>query len=215
MKSAVPINLRQQQNAQTRRAILGALAEVIVESSAIGFSVQQVADRAGVTHRTVYNHFPSREALTDAFAEYVEEELAAAVDGGAPPDANLTMSKIASMPDEGYAAFGRLSLHVHASVMLMIASRAQAQVTRDRTDRFAQVLESELEQLSPETARLSAAALRMFASSTAWHLMTEHLGLSTDEARRTATWATKTLLRAIASGDYPGMENRDEPTDDR
>lgn len=215
MKLAVPMNLRQQQNAQTRRAILDALAEVIVESSVIGFSVQQVADRAGVTHRTVYNHFPSREALNDAFAEYVEDEFAAAVDGGAPPDASLTLSSIASLPDEAYAGFDRHSRHVHAAVMLMIASQAPAQVTRDRTDRFAQVLERELEHLSPETARLSAAALRMFASSTAWHLMTQHLGLSTDEARRTATWATKTLLRAIANGDYPGMENRDEPTDDR
>ena len=139
-----------------------------------------------MTHRTVYNHFPSREALNDAFAEYVEDEFAAAVAGGAPPDASLTLSSIASLPDEAYAGFDRHSRHVHAAVMLMIASQDPAQVTRDRTDRFAQVLERELEHLSPETARLSAAALRMFASSTAWHLMTQYLGLSTDEARRTA-----------------------------
>ena len=43
----------------TRRAILDALAHVVVESKGFGFSVQEVADRAGVTHRTVYNHFPA------------------------------------------------------------------------------------------------------------------------------------------------------------
>lgn len=61
----------QAQSEKTRRAILDALAEVIVEKGGFGFSVQQVADRAGVTHRTVYNHFPSREALNDALAVHV------------------------------------------------------------------------------------------------------------------------------------------------
>ena len=103
--------------------------------------------------------------------------------------------------------FDERSAHVHASVMLMIATGVPAQVTRDRTDRLALFLERELEPPSPETARLAAAALRMFASSTGWHLLTEHLGLSTDEARRTATWATETLLHAISSGNYPGSEN--------
>src|SRR5512134_1076600 len=66
---------------RTRRAILEAMVDVIMESDGIGFSVQAVADRAGVTHRTVYNHFPTREALNDAFAEHVEQALAELVDG--------------------------------------------------------------------------------------------------------------------------------------
>ncbi len=197
---------RVEQQAQTRRAILDALAEEIVESSATGFSIQQVADRAGVTHRTVYNHFPTRRALNDAFAVHVEEELAAAVDWGRPPDATMTVGTLASVLPDAYASFERRSLYVHAYVMLMIASGEPAQVTRDRTHRIARVLERELEPLSTETARLSAAALRMFVSTTAWHLMTRHLGLSTDEASRTATWATTTLLRALAAGDAPGLE---------
>ena len=61
--------------AQTRRAILDALAAVITETGGLGFSVQQVAERAGVTHRTVYNHFPTRDALNDALAEHVEDVM--------------------------------------------------------------------------------------------------------------------------------------------
>ncbi len=204
------MKLIQQQQARTRQAILDALAEVIVESSATGFSIQQVADRAGVTHRTVYNHFPTREALNDAFAVHVEEQLAPVFDGGAPPDANLTMSKMVSLLDEAYAAFDKRSVYVRAYVMIMIASGAPARVTRDRTDRFARVLKRELKPVSPETARLAAAALRMFFSSTGWHVMTGHLGLSTNEARRTAAWATETLLRALGRGNVPRSENHHE-----
>lgn len=48
--------------------------------------MQEVAKRAGVTHRTVYNHFPTREALSDALAAYVDERLASL---GPAPDAQL------------------------------------------------------------------------------------------------------------------------------
>ena len=61
---------------RTRRAILDALAAVIAETGGLGFSVQQVAERAGVTHRTVHNHFPTRDALNDALAEHVEDAMA-------------------------------------------------------------------------------------------------------------------------------------------
>ena len=195
---------------QTRRAILDALAEVMVESSANGFSIQQVADRAGVTHRTVYNHFPTREALNDAFAVHVEEELATAYGGAAPPDAATTLATLATVLPGAFTSFETRSRYVHAYVMLMIASGAPARITRERTDRIARVLEQELDPLTPETARLSAAAVRMFLSTTAWHLMTRHLGLSTEEASRTATWAMTTLLRAIADGDFPRLEEPHE-----
>src|SRR5918995_3132820 len=62
---------------RTRRAILEAMVDVIMDADGIGFSVQAVADRAGVTHRTIYNHFPTREALCDAFSDYVDEVLKA------------------------------------------------------------------------------------------------------------------------------------------
>ncbi len=61
----------------TRHAILEAMVDVIMEADGIGFSVQAVADRAGVTHRTIYNHFPTREALCDAFSDHVDELLEA------------------------------------------------------------------------------------------------------------------------------------------
>ncbi len=59
----------------TREAITDAVADVIREQG-IDFSVQDVADRAGVTHRTVYRHFEGREALVDAIGERFEEWLA-------------------------------------------------------------------------------------------------------------------------------------------
>ena len=65
----------------TREQILRALAEVVLEGGLSDFSVQGVADRCGVSHRTVYRHFPTRESMLDGLVEQMSDAMAAA--GGA------------------------------------------------------------------------------------------------------------------------------------
>src|SRR6266508_6399521 len=55
----------------TRRAIVEAAAELFVDRRQDGFSVQDVADRAGLTHRTVYRYFPTRHELIGAAAHHL------------------------------------------------------------------------------------------------------------------------------------------------
>jgi AcrR family transcriptional regulator len=206
------MNLRDRQQEQTRIAILDALAEVIADAGVIGFSIQDVADRAGVTHRTVYNHFPTREALNDAFAVHVQAELAKTDEN---PDLTLDLEKL-SRVGELYGIVEKRASHVRAYVMLMLASRAPAKVTRDRTELFERIIEDQAGPLPAGAARLVTAAMRMFVSSTAWHLLTEHQGLSGEDAARTAEWATKTLLSAVKNGNYPEPEKQhDSDADDR
>jgi AcrR family transcriptional regulator len=181
------------QSEKTRRAILNALAEVIVETGGLGFSIQQVADRAAVTHRTVYNHFPTREALNDALAVHVEDELART--GASPPSA-LALEELAPTVEEVYRVFEAHEVHIRAYVMLMVASRGPAGVARQRMSAMEEMIGREVVVRPPLTPRGLAAAVRMFVSSTGWHLLTEQLGLSSEEARATAAWATRALLRA-------------------
>ena len=196
---------------KTRAAILDALADVIVDSGGVGFSVQQVADRAGVTHRTVYNHFPTREALNDALAVHVEDMLSRT--GVTAPSAQ-TVAELAPMVDEAFRLFELHEAPIRANVMLMVASRGPAGVSRDRTSAIEEVIARELAPRAPLTTRGLTAAVRMFASSTGWHLLTEHLGLSPEEARTTAVWATRTLLEAATKIDLTIDTADDQEGDD-
>lgn len=186
---------------------------MIGESGALGFSIQEVADRAGVTHRTVYNHFPSREELNDALAVHVEEELGKVWPGTRPPDEGVGVTGLASMATLGFPLFERLATHVRAYVMLMLATRGPAKVSRDRTERIVRVIDGELGPLPPGVARAVAAAIRMFASSNGWHLLTEHLGLSTSDATSTSAWVIETLLTAVRQGNLPPLDERHESID--
>lgn len=180
---------------RTRRAILDALAAVIAETGGLGFSVQQVAERAAVTHRTVYNHFPTRDALNDALAEHVEDVMAR--DGFRELPATSSASLVPMITD-AYAAFQSHEVLARAYVMLMLASRRPAGVARRRTSAFEAVIARDTSPPAPLTSRGLTAAMRMFLSTTGWHILTEQMSLSPTEAATTATWAAQTLLDAAS-----------------
>ena len=179
---------------RTRRAILDALAGVIVDTGGLGFSVQQVAERAGVTHRTVYNHFPTRDAMNDALAEHCEHLLASS--GRRAPRAATSVADLAPMIARAYADFQACEAPMRASVMLMLANRRPTRGARRRTSAFEAIIARETSPSAPVTPRGLTSAMRMFLSATGWHLLTDQLGLSPAEAAATATWAAKTLLDA-------------------
>jgi TetR/AcrR family transcriptional regulator, regulator of autoinduction and epiphytic fitness len=108
------MNMRKRQLDMTQKAILDALGEVVADTGAIEFSIQNVADRAGVSHRTVYNHFPTRTALNDAFAQHAENELLALPPGQRPPEDDAPLDALPMGVEQAYRAFaqvGRVRIH--------------------------------------------------------------------------------------------------------
>jgi AcrR family transcriptional regulator len=178
---------------RTRRAILEAMVDLIMETDGIGFSVQAVADRAGVTHRTIYNHFPAREALCDAFSDYVDGLLMAS--SGAPEPA-WSVASIPLLVDGLYRTLALRDRHARAYVMLMIGNRRPMSAWRKRSLMAEKLIAREQSGQVPLTPRQVTAVIRMFVSTMGWHLLTEQCGLSTDEAATASAWATRTLLDA-------------------
>jgi AcrR family transcriptional regulator len=183
---------------RTRRAILEAMADVITETNGIGFSVQAVANRAGVTHRTIYNYFPTRGALCEAFSEYVDGLLASTGRFREPP--TFSIASLPAVVEELYRTLELRDRYVRAYVMLMLGNRRPMKAWRGRTQTLEKVIARGAGGRRPLAPRQAAAAVRMFVSSVGWHLLTEQIGLSTEEAAATGAWATRTLLEAATGG---------------
>jgi AcrR family transcriptional regulator len=179
---------------RTRRAILEAMADVISETNGIGFSVQAVADRAGVTHRTVYNHFPTRDALCEGFSGYVDDLLL--LSSGQTELPALQLEGLPAMTGDLYKLLALRERHARAYVMLMIGNRQPLPSWRKRTSAIEREIVSNALPGAPIKPRLATAAVRIFVSTMGWHLLTEQCGLSTEEAAATSKWATQTLLDA-------------------
>ena len=174
----------------------------------IGFSVQAVADRAGVTHRTIYNHFPTREALCDAFSDYVDELLMAS--SGASSEPTWTLATLPQLAEDFYRTLALRDRHARAYVMLMIGNRRPMSSWRNRSLMAEKLIARQQSGQTPLTPRQVTAVIRMFASTMGWHLLTEQCGLSTDEAAAASAWAIRTLLDA-AIAKRPGKQRTTKP----
>jgi AcrR family transcriptional regulator len=195
------MNLREKQLVETRKAILEAVAAEMADTGLTGFSIQGVADRAGVTHRTVYNHFPTREALNDAFAEYVEQVLNERGLGG--EERGVGVDALPAITGHMHRSIGDNAAYLQAYVMMTIATGKAARVFRDRSKRMEKRIDQELGPFEPGVAKLVTSAVRLFMSSAGWFLLSQHHGLSPAEAGRMSEWAVKTLLAAARRGNLP------------
>src|SRR5688500_6340051 len=69
-------SIRAERAAKTREKILQAFVEQLSDGGHEELSVDRVAQRGGVSSRTVYLHFPMREDLLDAINEATDARFA-------------------------------------------------------------------------------------------------------------------------------------------
>lgn len=182
--------LRERQAEQTRELILQALTEQLAEDGLNDFNIPRVARRAGVSVRTVYRYFPTREALLDGLQIWVDEGI---LDTPRPK----TAEELISIPP---AQFRQFDEHVPL-VLAQIASPAglevQARGRRKRLEAYRAALNEVTSNLSEEEARTALAVVSRLFRSTTWKDFREEFAMSGEEAGRAVSWALSTLIEDL------------------
>jgi AcrR family transcriptional regulator len=183
----------------TRNAIVEAAVDLFVEQRSDGFAVQEVADRAGLAHRTVYRYFPTRQDLMNATVQH----LASGV--GEDPFAGV------STVEEWMAAVGPHLVRteanfelIHAVVAATLAShdwRLFGQDTPDRDTHRWQVFRRQFPNLPDDDARRTFATLRHLTSSTSYVLFRLRFGLSPGDATEAIRSGASLVVRQAARRD--------------
>jgi AcrR family transcriptional regulator len=180
----------------TRAKILDALVRVVIDDGVHAFSVATVAARAGISHRTVYRHFASREELLEALSE--------AIDSSGPPAAAEFRRKplIEHARTEGarglFAALESMRDRAIAEVIIGVALRHN---TRGKQQRWAQLqaeMRANFPALSSEEQLANAAVLRALLSSNVWFHLCVQLGVPADVAAQGLSRAIELVLEDLA-----------------
>jgi AcrR family transcriptional regulator len=182
-------SLQERKRRATRDAILEAMASVAREQGVSGFSVQDVANRAGVSHRTVYRAFDSRDALLEAAHEWVEEWIAE--QGLRDPQ---TLADLAEAAERSFEVFERQADLIAAGTILLMGQPKQPSARERRSARMLALFEQELPALSEDERLQGYAAVRHLFSSITWTVMTRENGLTTPQAGASVRWAIQTLV---------------------
>ena len=180
--------LREQHHELTRELILRSVVNQLEEGKLSELTVPEVARVAGVSVRTLYRHFATREELIAAAAEWIAGHLWA--DPGFPEN-------VEDIPAQFAAQATAFDQHPHL-VRAMAVSRAGSEL---RSFRRAQRLESQNRALLGVTGNLSRAEQRRaeavfgyLSSMLAWLTMRDENGFSGGESGAAVSWAMQVLI---------------------
>lgn len=193
--------LRDRQLELTRDLILEALAGVIAEGRLAEFSVQDVADRAGVSLRTVYRHFPSREALLEGFAPWAANRVR---DAGAmefPANAD----DIAPLLRQKFATFEQMTPLVIALAKLDAATGIGTPVAAKSLRTIRSSLADVTTDLDPKLAEAVVWMIRIIWSHKTWAVFRDEGGVDGVCSGATAAWAIDMLIKALREGSAPTL----------
>lgn len=208
------LTLRERKARATKRAILEALVDLVRTEGIHAFSVQAVADRAEVSHRTVYRYFPTKEAMLEALGEFTQDVMRARsgwddLDGA---DSPLTPARIGEVVEIVWEA---LDAHPHhAEAYVGLSATTVLPTRRERSRLFERVLRPTTEHLSAGDAEAVAAIIRALTSSAAWHFVRRHTDADPKALRKAARWAIETLVGALDEGRGP-TDSVPTPEEDR
>lgn len=185
---SAPRSLRDQHHALTRELILRSVAKQLEEGQLSEITVPDVAQAAGVSVRTVYRHFATREELIAAAAEWISEHYFG------EPGFPETVDELATNFAAHLQAFDEHPNLVRA----MAVSRAGDAVRSVRRARRLQSQSVALQEvtgnLSPEEQRNAEAVFGYLVNMLAWVTMHDESGLSGRQMGKAMAWAMGVLI---------------------
>jgi len=195
---------RQSRTLRSRRAICDACLD-LVQEGVLQPSADQVADRAGLSRRSIFYHFSDLAALYDAVVEAGMQRCAPLLEA-IPPSApvGVRVAKLAEVSARFFEATTpfRRSMAAGALVgpMKGEAMRVARELLRRQRDDIAALFAGELAALAaPERAEL-VEALAAAVSPGAWEHLRASRGLSLARARGVMQRSLAALLRDAGVG---------------
>lgn len=183
--------LRAEQAAATRDRIVDATVALLQGVDPGAFGMQDVADRAGVSVRTVYRAFPTKDDLLDGVLAAIQERFAAIA--GAPPSTRHEFD--ASIPGAVHAVYELEPLY--RALFATAAGREVHQgAASARRPSFEGAFAEELAGLPDAQVRLVVALLHLVTSSRSVLWLKDYAGLDVDEASAAVGWAVAAFAAA-------------------
>jgi TetR/AcrR family transcriptional regulator, regulator of autoinduction and epiphytic fitness len=181
---------------RTRRALVEALLSLLDEGM-LRPTAERIAERAGVSERSLFQHFPDREQLFEAVARAQYERVMRTLE---PVDASLPLPERMDAFVEQRARLYELSKGVRRAALLLEpdSGAVAGWLTTARKAGAAdveRVFRSELE-TAPEAERAALRAALVSASAwTAWESYRFHQGLGVARARAAMRATLAALLQ--------------------
>ena len=176
---------------EIRSRIEDALLECMASGQMDRINHDALAEMTGVSRRTVYRHFPDRDALMKALWHRTTKVQGPR--GGMPRDAEAVRSRL----DDVFTAYDR-----NAQAMIVATSTLEGRAVRnamkaERDAGWRTALAKETEKLPEADRRMALGVIQLLSTGLAWRELREQWDLDGPHIASACRWAIRTLLRDL------------------
>jgi AcrR family transcriptional regulator len=181
--------LREDQMELTRQRLLETVADMFADGIA-EVTVATVAERAKVSVRTAYRYFPDKEAMFDAFNDWMGDKY------GTPP-LPTTIEELGDMGQKLIESFDRNEKLVRAARRSPAGAEARKRRKMMQVKSMSRVVADYAPHLDKaEVTRIVGVFLNLLGSE-AWLAMRDTLGMTTPECIEAVRWGIAAVVAKI------------------
>ncbi len=188
------VSLREQYAAATRERILSAVADLIERGELEELTVPAVAEASGVSLRTIYRYYPTREDLMEAAGRWIGDEL---LKHPYPRD----LDEVADLFEAGCLDFDERPGLARALALSQLGQRVRRYRRRERLEAIGRALREEVGGVDEQELRHAEAVLAYLHNIVAYTVLREECGMSGEEIGRAIAWAIRTLVEDLRRKD--------------
>jgi AcrR family transcriptional regulator len=181
------MSLREQHAMATRERILGAVADLLELGDTEELTVPAVAAASGVSLRTIYRYYATREELLEAAGRWIGDEL---LKHPYPHD----LDQVADLYEQGARDFDERPGLVRALAFSQLGRQVRGYRRRERLEAIGRSLRAELTALSEPELQQAEAVLAYLHNMLAYTALREESGLSGPHIGEAIGWAIRTLI---------------------
>src|SRR3954454_453387 len=184
MLRAMAISLREQHAQATRERILAAVADLLERDTLEELTVPAVAEASGVSLRTIYRYYPTREELLEAAGRWIGDEV---LKHPYPRD----LDEVADFFEAGARDFDERPRLARAMAFSQLGRQVRGYRRRERLEALRRSLRAELPDLDESELRRAEAVLAYLHNILAYTTLREENGLSGAEIGTAIGWASR------------------------
>jgi AcrR family transcriptional regulator len=190
MATQTDSNLRRRHAELTRELIMRTVAQLLEEGAPSELAVPEVARRSGVSLRTVYRYFPTRDELLAAAGEWIADQFL---------EPHLP-ARLAEIPENWAGNAARFDEHealFRAMALTAAGQSVRSGRRRQRLEKLCEALSEVTDGLPEAEARRAFAVFAYLNNMLAWVTMRDEAGLDGKEVGAAVAWAMNVLIEDL------------------
>lgn len=182
-----PITLRDEHAAAARERILSTVAKLVERGELEELTVPDVAAASGISLRTIYRYYATREQLLEAAGRWIGKDLMR-------HPYPRTLDEVAELFEVGCRDFDDRPGLVRALALSRLGRRLRSYRRRERLGAISKALRDELPGAPQAELRRAEAVLAYLHNMLAYTTLREESGLDGKEIGLAIGWAIRTLV---------------------